>query len=203
MSRKANSHKRWLPCKNDEKASRCIHALDTFATYIIGALPSEKVPSGHVRTAKAQIRLRECAVWSGSSHSANIITGYYRMFQCRANNLMTLRFCRMMWRWVPHIFFCMFEDIFSLDPAHEINAGYCLLHVLLWTGDSMIRPLRCGVCCHWVLSNLHVPMEVEVPDRNMQVRRMILIYTVLICSKTLSLNPCPAEPGYTLSLQTV
>ena len=33
-----------------------------------------------MRTAKAQIRLRIRAVWSGPSHSANVIIGYYRMY---------------------------------------------------------------------------------------------------------------------------
>ena len=38
---------------------------------------------GHMRTAKALIRLRECAVWSGPSLSANRIIGYYRVYEWR------------------------------------------------------------------------------------------------------------------------
>ena len=44
--------------------------------------------SGHARIAKAQIRLRVCAVWSEPSLSANIIIGYNRMYQWRTKTRM-------------------------------------------------------------------------------------------------------------------
>ena len=47
----------------------------------------------HMRTAKAQISLRIHAVWSGPSLSANRISGYYRMFQCKAYAQMRLYAC--------------------------------------------------------------------------------------------------------------
>ena len=40
-----------------------------------------KMPSGHSKIAKAQIRISRCAVWSGPSLSAARIIGYYRMYQ--------------------------------------------------------------------------------------------------------------------------
>ena len=53
--------------------------------------------SKHIRTAKAQISLRICAVWSGLSLSANRIIGYYRMYEWRVKTRMTLRKHRMIW----------------------------------------------------------------------------------------------------------
>ena len=47
----------------------------------------------HMRTAKAQIRLRICAVWSGPSVSANRIIGYYRMYEWRAKARMIFCAC--------------------------------------------------------------------------------------------------------------
>ena len=47
----------------------------------------------HVRTAKAQIRLRRCAVWSGPSLSARRINEYYSIDRCIAKIL--LRLCRL------------------------------------------------------------------------------------------------------------
>ena len=52
---------------------------------IMWAPSSEKVPSRHVWREQVQISLRECAVSSGPSLSANRIIGYSRMFQWRAN----------------------------------------------------------------------------------------------------------------------
>ena len=48
---------------------------------------------GHMRTAKAQIRLRIRAVWSGPSLSTIRIIGYYRIYQLRAKPWMSLCTC--------------------------------------------------------------------------------------------------------------
>ena len=56
---------------------------------------------GHVRTAKAQNRLHECAVWSGPSNFANRIIGYYGMFKWRVNTRMRLCACTG-WRESAH-----------------------------------------------------------------------------------------------------
>ena len=50
---------------------------------------SKNVPTGHLRTAKAQIRLRRCTVWSGPSLSTTRIIGYYRMYQWRTKAQMS------------------------------------------------------------------------------------------------------------------
>ena len=52
----------------------------------------------HTRTAKALIRLRGCAVWSGPSLSAYKISGYYRMYKWRGEGPdNTLRMRRRIW----------------------------------------------------------------------------------------------------------
>ena len=47
----------------------------------------------HMRTAKVQIRLRGCAVWSGPLLSAYRIIGYYRMYEWWAKAQMILYAC--------------------------------------------------------------------------------------------------------------
>ena len=51
---------------------------------------------GHMRTAKAQTRLRGCTVCSGPSLSSNIIIGYYWMLETHSKDE-TLCMCRMMY----------------------------------------------------------------------------------------------------------
>ena len=70
----------------------CRSVLETVSVRkSLRAQPSETIPSGHMRTAVAQIRLRIRAVWSGPPLSANRIFGYNRMFQWKANAWMWLR----------------------------------------------------------------------------------------------------------------
>ena len=54
---------------------------------------------GHMPTAKVQLSLRICAVWSGPSLSANRIIGHYRMNQWTANARMRLCAC-VGWIWI-------------------------------------------------------------------------------------------------------
>ena len=51
------------------------------------AVPSRNVPLESVGTAKAQISLHKCAVWSGPILSATRIIGYHRMYQWREKAL--------------------------------------------------------------------------------------------------------------------
>ena len=52
-----------------------------------------KLVFGHLRAAKALIRLRIRAVWSGPSLSANRVIGYCRMWEWRANTRMIRYAC--------------------------------------------------------------------------------------------------------------
>ena len=71
---------------------------------------------GHLRKAKAQIRLRICAVWSGSLLYANRITGYYRMYEWRTKARMIL--CTWSgWSESAHIAHVMLKITFSLDTV--------------------------------------------------------------------------------------
>ena len=56
----------------------------------------EIVPLGHVRTAKAKIRLHGCAVWSQPMLFTNRIIDYHRMDQQRAKAQMRLYHLRRM-----------------------------------------------------------------------------------------------------------
>ena len=65
----------------------------------------------HMWTAKAQIRLHGCAVWSGPSLSANRIIGYYRTYEWRAKALMILCTCA---GWSESVHFVLLKTLFSL-----------------------------------------------------------------------------------------
>ena len=61
---------------------------------------------GHMRSAKAQIRLRIRAVWSGPSMPTNRVIGHCRMYQWRANA--RVRFCACMgWIWIYAFCACL------------------------------------------------------------------------------------------------
>ena len=75
-----------------------------------------------MRTAKAQIRLRGCAVWSEPSLSAKRIIWHYRMYQWRANAWMKL--C-MLGMTMNLCILRMFEDTFSLDVAYIVLPYSC------------------------------------------------------------------------------
>ena len=68
-----------------------------------------------MRTAKALIRLRECAVWSGPSLPANRIRGHYRMYLWTANARMKSCACV---GWILICILRMKEDTFSLNGTH-------------------------------------------------------------------------------------
>ena len=68
-----------------------------------------------MRTAKAKIRLRGGAVWSGPSLSAKRIIVHYRTYKQRANARLRLCACAD-WIWIC-AFLRMFEDPFLLDVA--------------------------------------------------------------------------------------
>ena len=55
--------------------------------------PRRQCVFGHMQTAKAQIRLRICAVWSRPSLSTNRIIRYYRIFHWRSSARMWLCAC--------------------------------------------------------------------------------------------------------------
>ena len=54
------------------------------------AASCENAPSGHARTAKAQIRQRGCAIRQAPLPSANKYIGFYRMYQWKTKARMTL-----------------------------------------------------------------------------------------------------------------
>ena len=91
-----------------------------------------KCVCGHMRTAKAQIRLRIRAVWSGPSLSANRIIGYYRIYEWRAKARMTL--CAWAW-WSKSARLAHARKHLSLDVAHMIIDGIWLVFPQRsWTG---------------------------------------------------------------------
>ena len=72
---------------------------------------------GHMRTAKAQISLHICAVWSGPSLSAYRIIGNYRMYQVKSNARMRLCAC-VGWIWISAIFAKVRRHIFAWRAPH-------------------------------------------------------------------------------------
>ena len=82
------------------------NTVPLFATmryFLFEVATSENVPSGHALTAKAQIRLHGCAVWSGPSLSAARSIGFYRLYQCRAKPRMRPCACA---GWSTYARFC-------------------------------------------------------------------------------------------------
>ena len=81
----------------------------------VNTMAMQKHALWHMQTAKAQIRLRCCAVWSGHLLSANRIIWHYRMYQWIANARMRLRMHRMNRnQCILH----MFEGTFWLEAAN-------------------------------------------------------------------------------------
>ena len=68
----------------------------------------------YIRTAKAQIRLRICAFWSGHFLSTNGIIGYYRMYEWWAKARMILCACTV---WSESAHFVRVRLPFSVDAA--------------------------------------------------------------------------------------
>ena len=87
-----------------DKASKMLTPLHVSTYYIIMGSALRKV-SGHLRTAKAQIRLRIRAVWSEPLLSANRITEDYKMYQFKSNVKMIL-WGSMGWIWICAIGAC-------------------------------------------------------------------------------------------------
>ena len=83
------------------------------------AAPSKIMLLGHVRTAKAKIRLRRCAVWSGPSLSASRIIEYYKVYQRRTNARMRLCACAG-WIWIFAFCACSATP-FRLNTIECIN----------------------------------------------------------------------------------
>ena len=103
QQQKKNKQKKKINKKKHKKNSlKCAHFTQYTKRYLTDLMPYqwslEMINSGrkchhnmgcvmrkpvfrHIRTAKAQIRLRGCAVWSGPSLSANRTIGYYRMYE--------------------------------------------------------------------------------------------------------------------------
>ena len=89
----------WIMSTNIEGLVRMFGVTDWYGpsqfpfsciVYHLGR-PMRKCVFGHMRTAKAQISLRICAVLSGPSMSATIIIGYYRMYEWKAKAQMIFR----------------------------------------------------------------------------------------------------------------
>ena len=72
----------------------------------------------HIQTAKAKIRLRICAVWSGRSLFGNRFIGHYRKYEWRAKTRM--RLCAHAQDDLTLQILRMFEGTFSLDMARII-----------------------------------------------------------------------------------
>ena len=88
--------------------------LHSFISYItsMGRAMLNRV-FGHMRTVKAQIRLRVRAVWSGPSLSADRITGYHRMHE---------------WKTKAHMILCAWSE--SAHFTHTRRPKYELHHSL-------------------------------------------------------------------------
>ena len=80
------------PLNQVVKTVLCFLSTSAYVPVHIGRA-MRKCVSGHNRAAKVQISLRICAVWSGLSLSVNIITGYHRLYDWRANARMIICAC--------------------------------------------------------------------------------------------------------------
>ena len=78
--------------ENDQYSSDENNASSRAIPSDIWAAPCKNMSSGHVRTAKAQIRLCICAVWSGPSLSSNRITVDSRYLQFQGTHWNTSRY---------------------------------------------------------------------------------------------------------------
>ena len=96
----------------------------------------QKYVFGHMRTAKAQIRLRIRAVWSGPELSANRIIGHYWMYWMGANAWMRLCAC-VGWIWI-----CAFCACWKTHLAWRGPYGTWGLHYISVQKESaQIYPL--------------------------------------------------------------
>ena len=90
----------------------------------------------HIRTVKAQIRLRGCAVWSAPSLSANRIIGYYIMFEWRAKAQMI--FCafagwsEIAWRGPFGTAVYIDSDQFAFSAQSDGDSNEYTRHTFSW-----------------------------------------------------------------------
>ena len=113
--------------------------------------------NGHMQTAKGQIRLHRCAVWSGPLLSANRIISHLRMYQWRGNARMRL-YASMVWVWIFEFCACS-RCLFAWCAPNDIS----YLHVKRFFQPKipifflfLLKNICCGyilVVPHWGISN--------------------------------------------------
>ena len=134
-----------------------------------------------MRTAKAQIGLRGCAVRSWPSLSANRSSWHYRMYQWRANARTWLRMRGLN---LNLCISCAFEDVFSLDVAQM------MLGSVVPEGQKTIYALMSKKCQQGVIFR---DPRLETKTKRTDGRKGIRTGNV----KTVNLTPPPPPHTHT------
>ena len=118
---------------------------------------------GHMLTAKAQIRQRIRAVWSGLSLSADRTIGYYRMYQWRANARMRL-WASVEWTWICAFCACSKAQFRKAWPIVKVSIFLKNRHFIIQERFTKLiydinTIIKCGTTACKILVSLSFVIE--------------------------------------------